>query len=42
MNPCVYFERGWIGYFVDVATMGGYTAYKAHEYTKCIQSQKNL
>jgi hypothetical protein len=38
MNLCKFSERGWLGYIVDVATMGAYTTYRVHSYTNCIIS----
>lgn len=39
---CKFIKRGWAGYFIDVATMGGYTTYRSFEYTKCIQEQQKM
>lgn len=36
---CEFIKRGWLGYAVDIITMGGYTTYRTFEYTKCIQKQ---
>jgi hypothetical protein len=30
-------ERGWLGYVVDVATMGAYTTYRVHKYSECVR-----
>jgi hypothetical protein len=34
---CKVEPRGWGGYLLDILTMGGNTAYRTFEYTKCIQ-----
>ena len=34
---CKVEARGWGGYLIDIITMGGNTAYRTFEYTKCIQ-----
>lgn len=39
-RPC-WIPRGWAGYVIDVITMGGYTTYRAHEYTKCITTSES-
>lgn len=35
---CKVEPRSWLGYVVDVATMGAYTTYRVGEYSKCIQA----
>jgi len=34
---CKVEPRGWGGYLLDIISMGGNTAYRTFEYTKCIQ-----
>jgi hypothetical protein len=34
---CKIIERDWLGYVVDVATMGAYTTYRVHKYSECIR-----
>lgn len=34
---CKITERDWLGYIVDVATMGAYTTYRVHQYSECIR-----
>ena len=36
MNDCKMIERGWLGYILDVATMGAYTTYRVHKYSECV------
>ena len=38
LMDCKVEPRSWLGYVVDVATMGAYTAYRVNEYSKCIQA----
>ena len=35
---CKVEPRSWLGYVVDVATMGAYTTYRVNEYTECIKA----
>ena len=34
---CKIIERDWLGYVVDVATMGAYTTYRVHKYSECVR-----
>jgi hypothetical protein len=38
LMDCKIEPRGWLGYIVDVTTMGAYTLYRVTEYTKCVQA----
>lgn len=38
LMDCKVEPRSWLGYVIDVATMGGYTAYRVSQHTKCIQA----
>ena len=38
LMDCKVEPRTWLGYVVDVATMGAYTTYRVNEYSKCIQA----
>jgi hypothetical protein len=38
LMECKVEPRTWLGYVVDVATMGAYTTYRVNEYTECIKA----
>ena len=38
---CVIKPRDWVGYFIDITTMGAYSAYRQNEYIMC-RNQKYL
>ena len=38
LMDCKIEPRSWLGYVVDVATMGAYTLYRVSQHTKCIQA----
>jgi hypothetical protein len=40
LMDCKVEPRSWLGYIVDVTTMGAYTLYRVTQHTKCIQAVK--
>jgi hypothetical protein len=36
---CIYKPRNWIGYFIDITTMGAYSYHRQTEFINCLNTQ---